>query len=257
MKKITVVIPCYNEQSGVRKVIRDIPLAKLKSYGFQVEILVINNNSTDKTAEVARSAGAIVIAEPIKGKGNAMRTGFKAVSQNTKYVVMMDGDNTYKGKEILRMIEPLDSNFCDVVIGSRLGGKLNVDSLSLAHRLANWFYTFLVRQFYKANVTDVLSGYFAWKKKTLDKLVPHLESDGFAIEMEMITKMRKLGFELYSVPVTYDRREGQSKISSYRDGIKILSMLLKNLFWKTNTSYGLVNLTQSLFKKLSFEKLSK
>jgi len=232
MKKITVVIPCHNEQNGIRKVIRGIPVEKLKKYGFNVEVLVINNGSTDNTVGAANNAGAIVIDEPRKGKGIALRSGFRFVSQNTRYVVMMDGDNTYKGKEILRMIEPLDANFCDAVIGTRLGGKLKQDALAANHRLANWFYTFLVRSLYQANVTDCLSGYFAWKKKSLDKLVPHLESDGFAIEMEMITKMKKLGFEIYSVPITYDRRMGKSKLSSYRDGVRILGMLTRNLFWK-------------------------
>ena len=97
--------------------------------------------------------------------------------------------------------------------------------------MANWIYTFIVRQFYKANVTDVLSGYFAWKKEVLDELAPHLESEGFEIEMEMITKMKRLGFEMFSVPITYDEREGETKVDSIRDGIKILSMFAKNLTW--------------------------
>jgi len=234
MKKITIVIPCHNEQRGIYKVISGIPVERVKKFGFRVEVLVVNNCSIDNTEDVARKAGAVVVNENKKGKGNAMRTGFRSISGNTKYVVMMDGDNTYKGKELLRMIEPLDSGFCDAVVGSRLGGKLNEESLNFHHRFANWLYTFLVRYLYQANVTDVLSGYFAWKKKSLDLLTPHLESDGFALEMEMITKMKKLGFDIYSVPITYDTRIGNSKISSFKDGVLILGMLIKNLFWSPN-----------------------
>jgi glycosyltransferase involved in cell wall biosynthesis len=234
-KKITVVIPCHNEARGIRRVITGIPTEKLKKFGYKVEVLVVNNGSTDHTVGAASNAGAIVIDEPRKGKGIALRSGFRSVSQNTKYVVMMDGDNTYKGKELLRMIEPLDSGFCDAVIGSRLGGKLKHNALAPSHRLANWLYTFLVRYLFQANVTDSLSGYFAWKKKSLDKLVPYLESDGFAIEMEMITKMKKLDFDVYSVPITYDRRMGKSKLSSYRDGVRIIAMLTRNLFWKPSS----------------------
>ena len=95
----------------------------------------------------------------------------------------------------------------------------------------NWGFTFLVRQCYKANVTDVLSGFFAWKKGVIDFLSVHIESEGFSIEMEMITKMVKLGFEMYSVPITYDVRKGETKISSLKDGIAILYTFSKNIFW--------------------------
>lgn len=234
MKKITIVIPCHNEQRGIRKVIAGIPVEKLRKFGFTTEVLVVNNCSTDNTSTIAQKSGATVINENKKGKGNAMKTGFLTVGKNTKYVVMMDGDNTYNGKELLRMIEPLDSNFCDAVVGSRLGGKLNDGSLHIHHRVANWLFTFLVRFLYQANVTDVLSGYFAWKKKSLDKLVPFLESDGFALEMEMVTKMKKLGFELSSVPITYDPRVGDSKICAFKDGVRILGMLFRNLSWNAN-----------------------
>ena len=105
------------------------------------------------------------------------------------------------------------------------------DSITFQNRIANWGYTFLVRQFYKANITDVLSGYFAWKKEVIDKLKPYLKSEGFAIEMEMITKMKKLGFEMYSVPITYSERACETKIDSIKDGIRILSIFVKNLRW--------------------------
>jgi glycosyltransferase involved in cell wall biosynthesis len=198
------------------------------------EIIVIDNNSTDRTVQNALAANAVVIREGKKGKGNAILTGFNSVKSGTHFVVMLDGDNTYKSKEIVRMIEPLMNNFCDVVVGSRLGGKIKKNSLKFQNRVANWIYTFMVRQFYNANVTDVLSGYFAWKKEVLDVLTPHLESEGFEIEMEMITKIKRLGFEMYSVPITYDEREGETKINSLRDGIKILSMFARNLFWSPN-----------------------
>lgn len=232
IKKITILIPCYNEEKGISKVINGVPFKQLNYHGFQVEILVIDNNSTDNTVKVAREKGARVISEKKQGKGNALKTGFKNISSDTDYVVMLDGDNTYKSKEILRLIEPLDNGFCDVIIGSRLEGKLNDHSFSLSHRLANWFFTFFVRKFYLVNTTDTCTGYFAWKKKVVDKLAPHIKSEGFAIETEMITKMAKLGYKIYSVPITYDRREGHSKLSPIIDGIRIIWMLFKNVIWR-------------------------
>lgn len=241
-KKLTILIPCHNEEKGIGKVIDSIPMTALKRFGFRVEIIVIDNNSTDSTAQVALAKKVTVIKEEKKGKGNAILTGFNSLSSDTKYVVMFDGDNTYKPKEIIRLVEPLISNFCHVVIGSRLGGKMKKNSLKFQNRVANWSYTFLVRQFYQANITDVLSGYFACKKEVIDKLLPHLESEGFEIEMEMITKMSKLGFAMYSVPITYDQREGRTKIEMIRDGLRILKMFFKILSWspKEKNSKGLV-----------------
>jgi dolichol-phosphate mannosyltransferase len=234
LKKITLLIPCHNEALSIAQVIDNVPKDRLRQLGYESEVLVIDNNSNDETASIAREHGARVIFEGKKGKGNAIRAGFNALSDDTIYVFMVDGDHTYKPAEIPRLLEPLESGFCDVVVGSRLGGKMSKDALHFRNRVVNWGFTFLVRQFYQANVTDVLSGFFAWKKEVVDGLRPHLNSEGFAIEMEMITKMVKLGFELYSVPITYDVRIGKTKINALRDGLRILSAFSKYLFWKAD-----------------------
>lgn len=231
MKKIAIIIPCHNEELGIEKVVKGVPVKKLKSLGYETQILVVDNKSTDNTAKIAKKSGATVIHEPRRGKGNALRAGFRYLSDSTDYVIMLDGDNTYKPKEIPRLIEPLDSGFCDVIVGSRLGGKVNPGALKFTNRLVNWGYAFLVRQFYGANITDVLSGFFAWKRGVIDGMVDHLTSDGFTIEMEMITKIVKMGYEIYSVPITYDPRDGTSKISAFKDGSKILGIFFKNIFW--------------------------
>ena len=232
MQKLAVVVPCYNEEDGIGKVIDNVPVTVLRNHGIQAQVFVIDNNSTDNTAQVARDHGATVLTEKKKGKGNAMRTGFASLPKDIDYVVMLDGDDTYRGSEMLRMIEPLTNDFCDCVVGSRLGGRLQEGSLRFVNRLGNWGFTFLVRIFYRANVTDVLSGYFAWKKPVIDALLPHITSDGFAIEMEMITRMERLGFDMYSVPISYDHRAGETNLNPFVDGAKILRMFMKNLFWR-------------------------
>ena len=238
MKKITVLIPCYNEEKGIEKVIKGIPIEWLLKMGFITEVVVIDNNSTDKTSQIAKASNATVLFEPKKGKGSAIKAGFLSISGDTDYVVMLDGDDTYKSYEIPRLIEPLDSGFCDVIVGSRLGGKVNQGAFKFSNRVANWGYTFLVRQFYGANITDVLSGYFAWKRQVVEELNPHLNSDGFTIEMEMITKMVKFGYDIYSVPITYAQRAGHTKISVFKDGFYILKMLFSNLFWTVDNKTG-------------------
>jgi len=231
-KKIAVLIPCYNEAGGISHVIKSFPHAKAKHYGYSIDIFVIDNNSSDRTAEIARELGASVFHEPVKGKGNAIRRGFASVSREFDYVVMLDGDNTYRPEEVFRLIEPIDSGFCNVVIGSRLTGRMLNGSMTLFNRFGNWMYSYLVRWFYGVNVTDVLTGYFAWKRDAVERLLPHLKSNGFAIEMEMVTKMARLGEEIYSVPISYHPRIGETNLQPISDGTRILWMFAKNLRWK-------------------------
>lgn len=231
-KKLVVLIPCYNEEDGIGKVLAKIPYAKLEHNKLETEVIVIDNASTDNTARLARAAGARVITENKKGKGNAMRAGFRAVPPDADFVVMLDGDDTYDPNELPRLIEPIENDFCNVVIGSRLGGKMHVDAMRFLNRGGNWFFTHLVRLYYKVNVTDVLTGFFAWDKKALDELIPHLRSEGFAIEMEMITKMAKLKHEIYSVPISYTPRLGQTNLRPFHDGRHILKVYLNGLRWE-------------------------
>jgi len=232
MKRITVLIPCYNEETGIGLVIDAVPVKLLRRNGFKTNIVVIDNNSKDKTAQIAKSKKAKVIKELSQGKGNALIRGFKETCDKCDYIVVIDGDNTYKPQEIMRLIEPLESGFCDVVAGSRIGGKTIRGSLKFTHRFVNWVFAFFVRQFYQANITDVLTGFTAMKSEVTKALIPNLHSTNFAIEMEMITKTQKLGFGIYSVPITYDRRMGKSKLNSYSDGLRILLMFIRNLRWR-------------------------
>jgi dolichol-phosphate hexosyltransferase len=229
-EKIAILIPCYNEEQGIAKVIDNIPYHLLETSGFEAMVIVIDNNSSDRTAEIAASRGVRVVSEKAKGKGNAMRKGFASIDDAT-YVVMLDGDNTYDPREMLRLIEPITSNFCDVVIGSRLGGKVTKNAFKAQNRIVNKLYTSLVRQFYGANITDVLSGFFAWRADVVVGMRDYLQSDGFSIEMEMISKMVRLNYAIYSMPITYNIREGETKIESLKDGIKILMTFSRNLFW--------------------------
>ncbi len=236
LQKVAVIIPCYNEEVGIATVINGFDRTELHRRGYELEIIVIDNNSTDRTAVIAHLAGARVIHERKKGKGYALRTGFNNIDPGTEYVVMLDGDATYDSSEVLRLLEPLRDNFADVIIGSRLGGKMEPGAMRLFNRAGNWAYTMLVRHFYQVGVTDVLTGYFAWKRPVIDNLTPHLTSSGFAIEMEMVTKMARMGYEIYSVPIGYSPRRGESSLHPIRDGYRILKMFFRNLRWSPEPS---------------------
>jgi glycosyltransferase involved in cell wall biosynthesis len=232
VKKVTVIIPCYNEEKGIAQVIKGFPRQKLRAHGYLLDVLVVDNNSTDHTARVARAAGARVITETKKGKGNAIVAGFNSIDVDTDFVAMLDGDDTYRPEEILRMLEPLNAAFCNVVIGSRLAGRITDGSMTGFNRMGNWIFSHLVRYVYRVNVTDVLTGYFAWTRPVIERLRPHLQSSGFAIEMEMITKMARMGEEIYCVPISYTSRAGESNLRPIRDGIRILRMFMASLGWK-------------------------
>ncbi len=231
-QKITALIPCYNEEAGIASVVRSFPKEKLDASGYELEIIVIDNGSQDGTAEIARSLGVTVVHEPQRGKGNAIRCGFSHVSPDSDYVVMLDGDATYRPEEVLRLIELLSSRFCTVALGSRLGGRIAPGAMNTLNRVGNWLYSHLIRQLYRVNVTDVLTGYFAWRRDAVERLRPHLVSDGFAIEIEMITKMARLGEEIYCVPISYEPRVGETHLRPIHDGARILWMLLRNLTWQ-------------------------
>ncbi len=237
MEKVTVIIPCYNEEKGIGKVLDAMPFRKLLHHGYKVDVIVVDNNSKDLTKEEVKKRNIRIIHEPLRGKGHALKRGFMSVAEDTSYVVILDGDNTYKAEEMPRLLEPLQNNFADVIVGSRIGGKTIRGSLTSSHRFVNWMFAFMVRHFYGANITDCLSGYFAFKRASLNKLVGHLDSQGFAIEMEMITKMKKMNMSVYSVPITYDRRLGYSKIHSLSDGFKILYTFFNNLTWSPRKTH--------------------
>jgi len=233
-KKIVVLIPCRNEAVGIGDVIDGFPVRRLQRMGFHLQVIVIDNASTDATAKVAHTHGATVLTEKKPGKGNAMKRGFASVPMDADYVIMIDGDDSYRASELLRLIEPLDSGFCDVVIGSRLAGKIENDAMSLFNRLGNWGFSFMVRQFYRANVTDVLTGYWAWTRLALERMRPHVQAEGFGIEMDMVTKLARLKEEIFCVPISYIARSGDSNLRPVYDGMRILMVFLRNFLWRPN-----------------------
>jgi dolichol-phosphate mannosyltransferase len=231
-RKVCLLVPCYNEERGIGVVIDNLPMDLLRESNYNIEVVVIDNNSSDKTTEVAASRGATVLHETKQGKGCAVKKGFQYVPDNVDYVVMIDGDGSYDIREIMRLLEPLEHNFADVVVGTRLHGKLDNDSMRALNRMGNWIFTFLARIVYHTNVTDVCSGFYAWKKDVIKVLSENLESNGFSIEMEMIAKMGRLNFESCSVPISYHAREGKSSLRPLHDGFLILKAWLKYLRWK-------------------------
>ena len=221
--KIAVLIPCYNEELTVEKVVGDF-----KRELPEAEIYVYDNNSKDKTAELAVKAGAILRKETMQGKGNVVRTMFRDIDADC--YIMVDGDDTYPAEEVHKLIAEVE-NGADMVIGDRLSnGTYYSENKRGFHNLGNNLVRGLINRIFDNNIQDIMTGYRAFSKRFV-KTVAVL-SPGFEIETELTISALVYRYHIANVPITYrDRPEGSSsKLSTFRDGFKVLVKLFD--LWK-------------------------
>lgn len=242
-------MPCHNEEKGIEIVLELLPKRFLELY-YETEIIVIDNNCIDRTAEIAESKGAKVVKEPNQGKGYALLRGFRELPSDADIVAIIDGDGSYDIREIARLLEPIENDFGDVIVGSRLHGRLAQKSMTSFNRFGNWMFTFLARVGYKTNVTDVCSGFSAWKREVVDSLLSHLKSNSFSIEMEMTAKLARMNYACYSVPISYYPRNGKSSLKPLKDGVVIFFSWLKYLNWHP----GEITIKKSIFHDIESNK---
>ena len=217
-KKIAVLIPCYNEAKTIEKVVKDY-----KSVLPNSDIYVYDNNSNDKTDEIAKKAGAIVRYEYRQGKGNVIRTMFREIDADC--YLMIDGDDTYPKENAKEMCNLILDGKADMVIGDRLSSTYFTENKRPFHNLGNKTVRFLINKLFKNNIKDIMTGYRAFSYEFV-KSFPVL-SKGFEIETEMTIHAVDKNFKLIEVPVTYrDRPEGSvSKLNTYSDGFKVLKTI--------------------------------
>ena len=213
---IAVLIPCYNEEIAIPAVIADfrtaLPTAK---------IYVCDNNSKDRTVEMAKAAGAIVRHETLQGKGNVVRRLFADVEADI--YVLVDGDATYEAAAAPAMIARLTAERLDMVNGARIEERSADDTAYRAgHRFGNWVLTAMVRQLFGKRTADMLSGYRVFSRRFV-KSFPAL-ARGFEIETELTVHALELRMPIAEVPTVYKSRPpgSVSKLSTYRDGWRIL-----------------------------------
>lgn len=213
--KVAVLIPCYNEAQTIRKVIEDYKAALPEA-----DIYVYDNNSTDETAEIARSVGAIVRSERKQGKGNVIRTMFREIEADC--YLMIDGDDTYPAGDAEKLVSKVLIDRYDMVIGDRLSSTYFTENKRPFHNAGNVLVRKMVNLFFHGNVTDIMTGYRAFSRIFV-KSFPVL-SQGFEIETEMTIHALDKNFAIASVPVDYrDRPNGSiSKLNTFSDGFKVL-----------------------------------
>ncbi len=220
---VSIVIPALNEEGIVGKTVKSVPLAKLKEKGLETEIIVVNNASTDKTAQEASDAGARVVLEEKRGYGNAYLRGFKEAKGDI--IVMGDADGTYPFDTTYEFIQPLLNGEADMVMGSRLKGDIQKGAMPTLHRyVGNPFLTWLLNALFKAGISDAHCGMRALRKEALDKL--NLHSAGMEFASEMVIEAAREKLKIAEVPITYYPREGDSKLSSFADGWRHLRFMM-------------------------------
>lgn len=219
MSKIAVLIPCYNEELTVEKVVNDF-----KNNLPEADIYVYDNNSKDKTAQLALKAGAILKHEYRQGKGNVVRSMFRDIDADV--YVLVDGDDTYPADEVKKLIKPVEEGRADMVVGDRLSnGTYFKENKRGFHNLGNNLVRWLINSLFNSNIHDIMTGYRAYSKRFV-KCMPVM-SDGFQIETEMTVFALVYRMNIVEVPITYrDRPAGSiSKLNTFSDGFKVLRTL--------------------------------
>ncbi len=227
---ITVIIPAYNEQDSIAHVLQDIP-------NIVNEVIVVNNGSTDNTAQVAISQGATVLSEPQKGYGFACLKGMSYIAaqpHKPEIVVFLDGDYSDYPEELTKIIAPIINQNYDLVIGARDKRFRESGSMTTPQIFGNWLATTLMTLLFGAKFTD-LGPFRAIKYQSLLDLEMEDKTYGWTVEMQL--KALKKGLSYTEVPVTYRNRIGVSKVSgtlkgAVMAGVKILGWIFKYSFKK-------------------------
>jgi len=245
--RISVILPSRDETETIGECIRKIRDV-FNCHNIDGEIIV-SDNSNDGTPEIAKSLGAKVVTPDRLGYGYAYLYGFKYASGDI--LVLGDADGTYDFSEIPRLLDPILKGEADLVIGSRLKGKIEKGAMPWLHRyIGNPILTFILNLLFKAGVSDAHSGFRAIRRDALERL--SLKSHGMEFASEMILKASLMGLRIREVPITYyPRRGGKSKLKSLRDGWRHLKFMLlyapSSLYAYPGLSLSIIGLLLMLF----------
>ena len=215
MDKIAVLIPCYNEEKTIYKVVTDF-----KAVLPDATIYVYDNNSGDKTSELAEKAGAVVRKEYKQGKGNVIRRMFREI--DAEVYIMVDGDDTYPAECASEMVDAVINKNADMVVGDRLSSTYFQENKRPFHNFGNSIVRWSINNLFKTSIKDIMTGYRAFSYEFV-KTYPVM-SKGFEIETEMSIHAVDRNMQVENVIIEYrDRPDGsESKLNTYSDGIKVL-----------------------------------
>lgn len=226
--KVSFVIPALNEEGIVGKTIKSIPVDKIEEAGYDVEIIVVNNNSTDNTAQEAKDAGATVFLEKNRGYGNAYIRGFKEATGDI--IIMGDADGTYPLEQSMDFINYIVDDGSDFVIGSRFKGTIEKGAMPALHQyIGNPLLTKMLNILFNSEYSDTHCGMRAFTKDALHKM--NLTAPGMEFAVEMVIEAREKNLNIKEIPISYKKRGGgEAKLSSFTDGWRHVKYMLKRRF---------------------------
>jgi glycosyltransferase involved in cell wall biosynthesis len=217
--RVTAIIPCLNEEQGIEEVLRRMP-------DYVDETIVVDNGSTDRTADVAASYGATVVREDVRGYGRAYKKGFSCATGDV--IVTLDGDHSYPVDAISYLLAAFEHLDCDFLNASRFPVR-DSRAMSFKHKCGNWILSLTTSLLFFRWVRDSQSGMWVFRRSILSKI--RLDSDGMAFSEEIkveVIKRRDLRFE--EIPVMYTSRLGEIKLNPWRDGFRNLAYLFRKRF---------------------------
>jgi dolichol-phosphate hexosyltransferase len=227
--EVSVIIPTMNEEASIGAVLDEVLTA---FYGRDIEVVIVDTDSRDRTREIATAKGARVVEEPRRGYGRAYKTGF-AASRGT-YVATLDADSTYPANRFPDFLAPLAEDRADFVSGDRIS-RLADDAMTGMHRVGNQMLNLVFCGLYGASVRDSQSGMWAFRRSIIPRL--RLVHDGMAFSEELKLEVLRAGFRFLEIPIEYRRRVGTKKIRSTRDATQ-------NLIWLARKRVGWVPRTE-------------
>lgn len=220
MPSLSIVMPSMNEEETIRICIEKAQ-SIFKKYGIEGEIIVADNSS-DRTAEIAASMGAKVIG-PIKGYGNAYLKGLAEAKGD--YIAIADADNTYDLLELDKFLDPLMAGEADFIMGTRLKGDIKKGAMPWLHQyIGNPFLTAVLNFLFKTKISDAHCGMRAFTKEALEKM--DLKTHGMELASEMVIEAAKCGLRIKEVPITYYSRRAPSKLRSFQDGWRHIRFMM-------------------------------
>ncbi len=232
MKKITIVIPALNEEKGIGPVLKEIPTNQLNKMGYQVEVMVIDNGSKDRTKHIAREHGATVIVQPVKGYGNAYKAGFANASGDI--IATGDADLTYPFSILPRIIKKMEKENLEFINTNRLK-YVNPKVMTPSHIFGNSVLTILTKMLFNLPFIDSQSGMWIFKRYIWDEL--NVRSSGMAFSQELKIEAFVRGFRCAEIPVQYRARAGETKLNTIRDGSRVvLHLFVKKISFLLSTS---------------------
>ncbi|MDQ6760795.1 MAG: glycosyltransferase family 2 protein [Acidobacteriota bacterium] len=218
-QKITVIIPCLNEEQGIEQVMRRMP-------EFVDQVIVVDNGSTDRTSDIAQSLGAEVIREPVRGYGRSYKKGFSNATGDI--IVTLDGDHSYPPDAISYLLEAFLHLEVDFLNASRFPVR-DSHAMSFKHKFGNWMLSLATSVLYFRWVRDSQSGMWVFRRSILSEMV--LESDGMAFSEEIkIEALRSKRIRFAEISIQYSSRLGEVKLNPWRDGMYNLYFLAKKRF---------------------------